>query len=116
MEAVLPPVIVCGMPRTGTTLIRRVLDSSPDPVIFREMGMEVVLPALELLETQKTRLADSPWLELTPADIERKVLVALRHLWEAGQGKGEPGYRGERRFGVKEPNLEVHRRRLDGTL
>ena len=111
-----PPVVVCGMPRSGTTLIGKILGAGPDLCIFPELAPGSVDALLTVMERLRLQYLTTTWLGVRRAEVEQRLLTFLRHACEASRWESEPPCPADVRFGVKHPGMEAHIERLDAVL
>ncbi len=100
------PIIVCGMARSGTSLLGEFIKTSPDVVIFPELDPASTPAIFELLRQVGRTLGFPSWRPFTECDVEARVVELLRNIWGSGRDWDVHDDTGQRRFGLKQPNAE----------
>jgi hypothetical protein len=113
------PIVVCGMPRTGTTLIGQLVKTAGwnSVVMFPEFAPDQVPAMFDVLEQTRGVLRSQAWRPFTDADIEARVCELHRRIIGAGRDP-EPGGDdiGQPRYGFKQPRAEIHHDRFAAAL
>jgi hypothetical protein len=113
------PIIVCGMPRTGTTLIGQLVKTAgwDNVVMFPEFAPDQVPAMFDLLEQTRAVLRSQAWRPFTDEDIEARVCELHRRIIGSGRDP-EPGGDdiGQPRYGFKQPRAEIQHERFAAAL
>jgi hypothetical protein len=113
------PIIVCGMPRTGTTLIGQLVKTAgwENVVMFPEFAPDQVPAMFDLLEQTRGVLRSQAWRPFTDDDIEARVCELHRRIIGSGRDP-EPGGDdiGQPRYGFKQPRAEIQHHRFAAAL
>ena len=64
------PIIVCGMARSGTSLIGQLLKTSQEVVVFPELSVASTTAQFDLLVQVRDTIKAQPWRPFTDDDIE----------------------------------------------
>ena len=110
------PIIVCGMPRTGTSLLGQFVKKSGDLVLFPELSPEEVPALFDLLHQTRTALEAATWRGFAEDAVDARVLELLRRVWAAGRPLDEAEDPDLPRFGLKQPNAELAHERFHEAL
>ena len=100
------PIIICGMARSGTSLIGQLLKTSPDIVVFPELSPASTGAQFDLLSQIRSTIRAQPWRPFTDEDIQARVVELLRRIWSAGRDPDLHDDTGQRRFALKQPHAE----------
>lgn len=100
------PILVCGMARSGTSLIGQLLKTSPDIVVFPELSPASTDAQFDLLSQVRSTIRAQPWRPFADEDIEARVVELLRRIWGAGRDPDLHDDTGQRRFALKQPHAE----------
>jgi hypothetical protein len=113
------PIVVCGMPRTGTTLIGQLVKTAgwENVVMFPEFAPDQVPAMFDVLEQTRGVLRSQAWRPFTDEDIEARVCELHRRIIGSGRDP-EPGGDdiGQPRYGFKQPRAEIHHDRFAAAL
>lgn len=122
------PLMICGMPRSGTTLIGQVMktgdrdsdgsvsDTKEHVRIYPELDPGKVAEQFALLGSLGKLLTSTTWRNFTEELISERKLELLRAIWRSGRpDRGAPD-EGHERFGLKQPNGELFYRRYRKAL
>lgn len=110
------PIIVCGMARSGTSLVGQLIKASGNAVIFPEMSPHSTTAIFDLLPQVRATIRAQRWRPFSDADIEARVVELLRRIWGAGRDPELHDDVGQPRFGLKQPHAEELRARFVTTL
>lgn len=100
------PVVVCGMARSGTSLVGQLLKTSPDIVVFPELSPASTPAVFDLLTQVRHTIHAQSWRPFSAEDIEARVIELLRRVWGAGRDPDMHDDTGQRRFALKQPHAE----------
>ena len=113
------PIVVCGMPRTGTTLIGQLIKTAgwENVVMFPEFAPDEVPAMFDVLEQTRAVLRSQAWRPFTDEDIEARVCELHRRIIGTGRDP-EPGGDdiGQPRYGFKQPRAEIQHERFAAAL
>lgn len=113
------PLIICGMGRSGTTLIKSLVLTAPGVIIYPEPQHECLAATFQLLEAVRKlyRGRGSGWRKIDDARAERNVSFILRHVLCGIEGNiaAAPRRIGFR-YGFKQPNAEGYFQRWETLL
>lgn len=114
------PLIVCGMPRSGTTLIGQLMKSGDTDLdrsisyekehvrIYPELNPGRLVAQFDLIETIGDVLGAMAWrLEFDDDTIAARKLELLRAIWRTGRPATGAPDEGHERFGLKQPGGEL---------
>lgn len=110
------PIIVCGMARSGTSLLGQLLKTSPHVVVFPELSVASTTAQFDLLVQVRNTITAQPWRPFTAADIEARVVELLRRIWGAGRDPDLHDDDGQARFALKQPHAEEFAERYRAVL
>jgi voltage-gated potassium channel Kch len=104
------PIFICGLPRSGTSFTRELLNSTRDVVIFDETPL-ARFSAMATLAREVRAVAGDPleqWRGLAGREGARaaEVFAALCHAVSREQVRRRAGRTGLRRWGMKTPLAE----------
>lgn len=111
-----PPIIVCGMPRSGTTLMRELLRSTGRIAIFDEYSPQVVTGFLPFLEETKRLMHHDGWRKVKKREIAPRINGLMLQSWKAASKPENRLTDNAVRFGVKTPYAELDHARLAALL
>lgn len=112
------PTVVCGMPRSGTSLVGQLIksggtgldglvDKSKEHVrIYPELPPSLTSAQFDLLAQVGTALRSLSWHEFSDAVIAERQMELLRSIWRTGRPMEGPPDEGHERFGLKQPLAE----------
>lgn len=113
----LRPVVVCGLPRSGTSLVRELLNAHRKVVILDEFPMARI-PSFMALAGELECLLQDPlesWRGQAQLSFQRRLAWLVSCLW-ASASRPEVLFRfvkaRNRRFGMKTPSAELNYRDL----
>lgn len=98
------PVIVCGMPRTGTSLVGQLLKTT-GLVVYPELSPESLPSLFPLVGELRSVLAADTRRGFDPALIDDRILEFVAALWAAGRAPRDAAG-AERGVGLKQPGAE----------
>ncbi len=107
------PVIVCGMPRSGTTFVGQLLRCHPGIAVADEFPLPVLLSVPQLL-SEVGGLLSAPfegWRQAELSSVPLRKMRLLIQLWAAVTGDREQARRllvPDIRPGVKTPSAELY--------
>jgi hypothetical protein len=99
------PVIVCGMARSGTTLLGAMVRTCGDIVLFPELSPHSTPALFDLLAQVRATLASQKWRPFTETDLDARIVELLGNVWAAGRDE-DAGDLATTRFGLKQPHAE----------
>jgi hypothetical protein len=114
MDVIAPtrPVVVCGMPRSGTSLAGQIVKKADGVVIFPEFSPAAVPAMFDTLAQTRDMLSSAPWHGFPAELVDARIVELLRRMWAAGR----PAERAEDPeapvFGLKQPNAELYHERF----
>jgi len=106
------PIIVCGVPRSGTSLTRDLLNSHPKVIILDEFPFSQLPSTFSLMKELRTLVGGfhESWRGLGPQEIEERLAWWLGSTWAAVSRDvlfHRFLARGVSRFGMKTPSAEL---------
>lgn len=113
------PVIVCGMGRSGTTLIKGILNTAGNLTVYSELKHGCLQATLKLLDEVRDlyRERSAGWRKTDDERAERNVSFILRHTLCGISGVTDPGRcLAKPRFGFKQPNAELYFEKFEELL
>jgi len=113
------PPVICGMGRSGTTLIKALVMTGADVVIYPEPRHTCLGRALDLLEEVRELYGrrGPGWQAMGEGRVEQILAYILRQVLCGIAGNSDPVRCSSRlHWGVKQPNGERHFDRLEGVL
>ncbi len=100
------PVIVGGMPRSGTTLLRRLLNTADELFLYPEMN-PARLPSLFPFLDELRGFLGRKRLHVGPEVIDARISHLLRTVLATGLRRRDD-LADHPRYGFKQPNAELH--------
>lgn len=113
------PIVVCGMPRTGTTLIGQLVKTAgwDNVVMFPEFAPDQVPAMFDVLEQTRAVLRSQAWRPFTDDDIEARVCELHRRIIGSGRDPEPDGDDiGQPRYGFKQPRAEIQHEKFAAAL
>lgn len=113
------PIIVCGMPRTGTTLIGQFLKTAGwDVLVVMPEFPPMQVPSMfDVLDQTRALFRSQTWRPFTDDDIDARVCELFRRIIGSGRDPEPMGDDiGQPRFGFKQPRAEMFHDRFAEAL
>lgn len=109
------PIIVCGLPRSGTTLISELLNSDPHIAIYDEFVDVLILKLRDLTSACRGLLSDpwQAWRNVTAPDFEQRLADMTHSAFRVLSRRRILSKRRVDRFGFKLPLAENRIAELD---
>jgi hypothetical protein len=101
------PIIVCGMPRSGTSLMAELLRASGTIVVFDEYSPRRLRSFLPWLTEVAEIAAAEGWRRIEPPHRPERINELLFHSWRALTRSDRRSLATPARFGVKTPYGEL---------